>query len=122
MMQPLVIGDHVWGVIRVSPGDPLLVDRTGTRRVATTDPANRVIRISEEVMPPLYDRVLLHEAAHATMVEHGVTDLLSQLPTAWRIATEELLAWFLETHGLEVVDAVSASLGRGVCVDGICLA
>jgi hypothetical protein len=38
-----------------------------------------------------------------------------------RILAEELLAWFMENHAVEVVDAVSASLGRRVCVDGTCI-
>lgn len=69
----------------------------------------------------MHDRVLLHEAAHAAMHEAGVTELLAGEPDIRkRILAEELLAWFLETHAVEVVDAVSAHLGRGVCIDGIC--
>lgn len=112
----------MWRVVRVMPGDPLLIDRTGVMRIATTDPSSKVIRISNAVMPPLFDKVYLHEAAHAMMEEAGVTELLSQLPDyRQQIMTEELLAWFLETHAIEVIDAVSTSLGRPVCVDGTCL-
>ena len=78
-MKPLVIRGHVWRVVRVSPGDPFLIDRTGVPRLATTDPSTRTIRISSAVMPPLFDRVFLHEAAHAMMEEAGVNELLSQL-------------------------------------------
>lgn len=69
-----------------------------------------------DVMPPMFDRVYLHEAAHAIMEESGVNDLLGR-----GVYAEELLAWFLETHAIEVIDAVSMSLGRPVCVDGRCL-
>lgn len=91
-------------------------------RIATTDPTTRTIRISREVLPPLFDQVYLHEATHAIMEEAGVNDLLSQLPDErQQVLAEELLAWFLETHAIEVIDAVSSSLGRPVCVAGTCL-
>lgn len=121
-MRPLVIGNRVWRVARVAPGDPLLIDQTGTMRVATTDPVTRTIRISMDVMPPLFDQVFLHEAAHAIMEDAGVNDLLRQLPDDRQtVLAEETLAWFLETHAIEAIDAVSRSLGRPVCVSGICM-
>lgn len=120
-MGPLIIRGRVWRVVRVSPGDPFLIDRTGVPKLATTDPSDKVIRISKAVPVNMFDQVYLHEAAHAAMTEAGITDLLSQLPRSRRIAAEELLAWFLENHAIEVVDAVSSSLGRHVCVDGTCL-
>lgn len=120
-MRPLIIGGHVWRVVRVSPGDPFLIDRTDTQRMATADASTRTIRMSSAIPVHMSDRVLLHEAAHAAMHEAGVTDLLAGEPDARkRILAEELLAWFLETHAVEVVDAVSSHLGRGVCVEGIC--
>lgn len=119
-MLPLVIRGHVWGVIRVSPGDPLLVDRTGVPRLATTDPTSRVIRVSSAVPPDMLDRVLLHEATHAIMEEAGINDLLRQLPCG-PVLSEETLAWFLESHAVEAVDAVGRMLGRMVCVDDTCL-
>lgn len=113
-MRPLVIRGHVWRVVRVKPGDPLLVDVTGVPRLATADSRARIIRISTSTPVDMFDRILLHEVAHAVMAESGVSDLLSVLP-------EELLAWFLETHGIEVLNATIDSLGRGVCVDGLCI-
>ena len=60
----------------------------------------------------MLDRVLLHEVAHAVMWEAGISQSLP---------AEELLAWFLETHSIEVLSATIAALGRGVCVDGLCI-
>lgn len=62
----------------------------------------------------MFDQVYLHEAAHAAMEESGMNALSLGIPT------EELLAWFMETHAIEVVNAVSRSLGRMVCVSGSC--
>ena len=92
------------------------------RRVATTDPTGKVIRISEDVPADLFDQIYLHEAAHAMMWETGVTDTLRQVAEGRRqVIAEEFLAWLLEHHAIEVVDAVSRSLGRRVCVNGTCL-
>lgn len=77
--------------------------------------------MSDAIPVDLRDQVLLHEAAHAAMEDSGVNKLLSEeRDVRKRILAEELLAWFLETHAVEVVDAVSSYLGRGVCVNGIC--
>lgn len=70
----------------------------------------------------MFDQVYLHEAAHAMMVDAGIIDLLHQLPEdRGQVMIEEMLAWFMERHGIEIIDAVSASLDRPVCVSGICL-
>lgn len=70
----------------------------------------------------MFDKVFMHEAAHAMMDEAGVTELLEQLPDGrQQILIEELLAWFLETYGIEVIDATIRSLGRPVCIDDICI-
>lgn len=120
-MRPLVIRGNVWRVVRVSPGDPFLIDRTGTLRIATTDPVTKTIRISKTVLPPMFDQVYLHEAAHAAMTENNVPELLSVVvDDNSQVLTEELLAWFLESHGIEVVNAVSESLGRPVCMNNLC--
>ena len=90
-------------------------------RIATTDPTSRTIRISWDVLPPLFDKVYLHEAAHATMDAARIPDLLSVVAGgSSQVFLEELLAWFLESHAIEVIDAVSRSLGRPVCVGNIC--
>lgn len=64
----------------------------------------------------------MHEIAHAVMVESKLTDLLAEA-TAERqqVFLEELLAWFLESHAVEVIDIANQSLGRPVCVDGACI-
>ena len=73
-------------------------------------------------MPHLFDQVYLHEASHAMMEDVGVNDFLQRLPDKrQQVLAEEMLAWFLEHHAIEVIDAVSASLGRPACVSGLCM-
>ena len=121
-MRPPVIAGHVWRVVRVLPGDPSLVDRTGMPKLATSDPGTRTISLSTSIPPEMFDKVYLHELAHAVMYEHGVTELLSGVFDAEaRVLVEELLAWFLEAHSIEVITAASMSVGRGVCIEGRCI-
>lgn len=120
-MGPVVIGGNVWRVVRVSPGDPFLIDRTGSRRIATADISTRTIRISEDVEPPLLDRVVIHEISHAIMHEHGIDGLLAYaVDGRSRILAEELMAWFMESHAMQAIAAASSVLGRMACVDGLC--
>lgn len=121
-MRPIVINGDVWMVIRVQAGDPRLIDRTGMSRLATTDPKSRTISISESVRPPLLDKVMLHEVAHAITVSWG---LLPQVRSdALRgdiIGVEEWSAQLIENHAIEAIRAASDVLGRSVCIYGSCL-
>lgn len=118
-MIPIVIRGNLWRVVRAQPGDPLLVDWTGTPRLATSDPRSRTIRISTSTPIAMFDRVLLHEVSHAIMWESGLSDLLAHASGSGTM--EELLAWFLESHSIEAIVLTSSALGRGVCVDGTCI-
>lgn len=89
---------------------------------ATTEPATRTIFLNENLTPPLLDRVLLHEVAHATTVSWN---LLEQMRTAtprdsW-VPVEEWAAQLVEGHSIEAIAAASRVLGRPVCVLGTCM-
>jgi len=121
-VRPFVVNGEVWRVVRVPAGDPSLIDRTDTPRLATTDPATRTISVLESVMPPLLDRVMLHEAAHAITVSRGLLGRMrSVVPTSAWVPVEEWAAQLVEGHAIEAVAAASRSLGRPVCVDGTCM-
>ena len=121
-MKPVLINGELWQVNRVSPGDPLLVDRTGALCIATTDPINKSINISINVVPPLLDKVLLHEVAHAITVSHGLLGpLRAFLPPELWVLVEEWSVELLEKHSIEAIIVTSESLGRPICVSGQCL-
>ena len=120
-MRPFVINGDVWRVVRVPAGDARLTDRTGIERLATTDPATRTVCVSESVMPPLLDRVMLHEIAHAITLSWGLLGRLrSGIPANAWVPTEEWAAQLMEGHAIEAVAAASRALGRPVCIDGLC--
>jgi len=121
-MLPVLIDGDLWRVERVSPDSPFLIDRTGNIKLATTDPVDKVIRVSSELSLPLFDKVLVHEMAHAIMVSHGLLGPLRANidPDYWTFV-EEWSAGFMEKHALEAVILTSKSLGRPLCIGGYCI-
>jgi len=120
-MRSIVINGDVWRVIRVPAGDPRLIDRTGTYRLATTDPRSRTISISESVQPPLLDKVLLHEVAHAITVSYGLLEpMRKSVPRGAWVPTEEWAVQLVENHAIEALRLSRRVLGRPVCVRGSC--
>jgi hypothetical protein len=120
-MRPVAIDGEVWQVNLVSPGNPLLVDRTGRLRLATTDPETRSISISAQLLPPMLDRVLLHEMAHAITISHNLLPIIRyEIPDEYWVLVEEWSAELLEKHSMEAIALASESLGRPLCIMGHC--
>ena len=120
-MFPFSVNGEVWRVVRVPAGDPRLVDRTGGSKLAVTDEETRTVSVLDTLRPPLLDRVVLHEVAHAVTVSHGL------LPEVRRgtlsgdvIGVEEWAAQLVENHAIEALQAARTALGRPVCVRGEC--
>lgn len=120
-MFPFTVNGDVWRVIRVPAGDPRLIDRTGGSKLAVTDEGTRTVSILESLRPPLLDKVVLHEVAHAITVSWG---LLPEVRKDTRdgdiIGVEEWAAQLVENHALEALDAAKTALGRPVCIRGLC--
>lgn len=120
-MKPFTVNGEVWRVARVKPGDPSLIDKTGEYRLATTDPKNRSVYILEDLKPPLLDKVLLHEVAHAVAVSYDLIDSLREIaPETFWDAIEEWSVRMVEKYGIEAAEAASVSLGRPICIGGYC--
>lgn len=81
-----------------------------------------MIWLDGSLRPPMLDRVLLHEVAHAVTVSRGLLPPLGRMVASGdRIGAEEWAAQLVEGHAIEAIDAASSVLGRPVCVDGSCL-
>lgn len=120
-MSAIVINGDVWRVVRVPADDPRLIDRTSKSRLATTDPRSHVICISESVVPPLLDRVLIHEVSHAITVSYGLLGPLREaIPTQAWVPSEEWAVQLVENHAIEALRLSRKVLGRPVCVRGSC--
>lgn len=120
-MTEIVLNGDPWGVLRVPAGAPSLVDGGGVERLGTTDPVRRLIAVRNDLVPPMLDRVMLHEVAHAVSVSWGM------LPTARKALrgdislADEFVAQLIENHAVEAIVATSAALGRPVCIGGVCV-
>ena len=120
-MYPFVINGDVWRVARVPAGDPSLIDRTGGAKLAVTDSLDRKIYVRDDLTPPLLDRVMLHEVAHAVTVSWGLLpQVRSDTLRGDIIGVEEWAAQLVENHAMEAVQAARRALGRPVCVRGLC--
>ena len=120
-MRPFVINSDLWRVVRVPAGDPRLIDRTGSERMATTDQRGMTIYLLDTLRPPLLDRVMLHEVAHAITVSWGLLPRVrSDTLRGDVVGVEEWAAQLVENHAMEAVQAASEALGRPVCVRGLC--
>lgn len=120
-MYPFVINGDVWRVARVPAGDPSLIDRTDTPRLAVTDARDRTVYVRNDLTPPLLDRVVLHEVAHAITVSCGLLpDVRSGVMRGDIIDVEEWAAQLVENHAMEAVQAARRALGRPICVRGLC--
>jgi hypothetical protein len=120
-VRPFVINGDVWRVIRVPAGDPSLIDRTGGAKLAVTDSLDRAIYVRDDLVPPLLDRVMLHEAAHAITVSWGLLPKVrSDALRGDIIGVEEWAAQLVENHAMEAVQAARRALGRPICVRGLC--
>ena len=120
-MYPFVINGDVWRVARVPAGDPSLIDRTGDAKLAVTDSLGRTIYVRDDLLPPLLDRVMLHEVAHAITVSWGLLpEVRSGVVRGDIIDVEEWSAQLVENYAMEAVQAARMALGRPICVRGLC--
>lgn len=120
-MRPFVINGETWGVARVSAGDPRLIDRTDRPKLAVTDSREKMIYVRDDLRPPLLDKVMLHEVAHAVTVSWGLLGYVRErVPREHLVDVEEWAVQLVENHALEAVQAATIALGRPICVRGLC--
>lgn len=112
-MTGFVLNGLFWRVLYVPWDSDDLVDRTGTLRLATTDPNSRIIRLSDRLSGTLKSRVLIHEIGHATMVSYNLITELHRMvrPEKW-IEAEEWVCNILADYGMTVYDRASKVLGN----------
>lgn len=102
-----------WAVRRVAPDDPVLVDRTGTLTVATTDPVTHEVCVDRTLRGEFLSRVLVHELGHCALFSYGLIDGLRRMvrPAYWDEA-EEWVCNFLADYGTRVLETAWDLLGE----------
>lgn len=102
----------VWSVIDVPDESSILVDRTGRKTVAVTDPSVHTIFMSSNLHGYFRQKVLIHEMGHCLLVSYDlITDIHRWVrPSDW-IEVEEWICNLFANYGLEVFANAYAILG-----------
>lgn len=64
MLTRFVLNNYIWKIRTVPADSPYLVDRQGVLTVATTDPDELCVFLSEELTGNFKKRVIAHEMGH----------------------------------------------------------
>lgn len=93
----------LWHVKEVDPNSPKLIDRTGTRTVATTDPINHIVNIAKTLKGDFYNTVLIHELGHCTLVSFDLLNYIHErVPKEYWVDIEELICNIIADYGLKI--------------------
>lgn len=96
---------YLWRVFFVEEYSPLLVDRTGRRTVATTDPSTLSVYLSNSLYGDFLIKVILHEIGHCALFSFGLLDDIHRIviPQYW-IFAEESICNFMADYGKMIFD------------------
>lgn len=102
---------------RVPANHGALIDRTGNRCLATTDPKTMTIYASDWLRGGMLDRVLIHEMAHCVIWSYGLFPEIRAFTRPDRqIQAEEWICNFLADYGLEVFNDFKKVMGRDAII------
>ena len=90
----------------------MLVDRTGTLTVATTDPSTLTIYISNAIHGSFLTRVVIHELGHCAIYSFNLLDDIHRMvyPDMW-VEAEEWVCNFIADYGLAIFNSAYDILG-----------
>lgn len=111
-MEHFYMNGYLWRVFFVDPNSELLVDRTNTYRIATTDPVTYCIYLSDALEGDLLNKVLIHELGHCAMISfHLLDDIHRMVKRKYWIEAEEWVCNFLADYGLRIFATAYDILG-----------
>lgn len=95
----------LWHVKTVDPHHPELMDRTGKLCLATTNPIEYCLYLSNRLSGTLFARVLIHELGHCAMVSFHLLDEIHRIvPPEYWIEAEEFICNFIADYGLKIFE------------------
>ena len=112
-MKWFSMNGYLWHICYVEPDDPMLVDRTGTLTVATTDPSTLRVYISRELDGSFLTRVLIHELGHCALFSFNLIDDIHRMarPDHW-VEAEEWICNFIADYGMKIFSTAYEVLGE----------
>ena len=103
---------YLWRVYIVPANSPELVDRTGERRVATTDGRTHCIYLSNQLQGNFLITVLVHELGHCIMISYNLLyDIHKMVKPEFWIDAEEWICNFIADYGLKIFSVAYSLLG-----------
>lgn len=110
-MNAFWMNGYLWHIQYVPPKSPVLYDRTGEQRVATTDPNTRCVYVSNQLSGDFLRRVLTHELSHCAMISFDlIGDLNGYLSSQDEIGMEEWICNFVADYGRSIFRIVDEHL------------
>lgn len=102
-----------WSIWTVDQNDPMLVDRTNTLTVATTDPVTLTVYISDRLRGNFLVNVLIHELGHCALYSFGLLEEIHRVvyPEYW-IEAEEWICNFISDYGMQIFNALKDVVGN----------
>lgn len=108
-----VMNGYEWHILRVDPNDPRLVDRTRNVRLATTDPNDLCVYLSNELSGEMLTRVLIHELGHCAIFSYGLEREIHRfVKRRYWVEAEESICNFLADYGRIIFNRAAEVLGR----------
>lgn len=108
-----VMNGYEWHILRVDPNDPRLVDRTRNIRLATTDPNDLCVYLSNELSGEMLTRVLIHELGHCAIFSYGLEHEIHRfVKRRYWVEAEESICNFLADYGRIIFNRVAEVLGK----------
>lgn len=103
---------YIWNIRLVKENDKRLIDRTGSKTVATTDPINHAIYLSENLHGNFLMTVLIHELGHCALFSfHLIPEIRKMTYPEYWIDMEELICNILADYGSRVFQIAYSYLG-----------
>lgn len=102
-MKQFQMNGNIWTVKTVYPFDPMLVDRTNTLTIGTTDPNTGTVYLSKRLQGDLKTKVLIHELGHCALCSYNLLDDIHRMvyPEYW-IDAEEWICDFIANYGFSI--------------------
>lgn len=112
VLKRFIINNSIWRVVTVPTDSEYLWDRTGNLTVATTDPKEHCIFVSESIYGDFLLRVIIHEITHVVLWEYKIIEKIHMycLPE-FRISMEEEICNILADYGRMVYETAYMVLG-----------
>lgn len=114
-MKSFYMNGYLWHVKYTNPFDDKLVDRTQKLRVATTDPYDLCVYLSQELEGDFLNKVLIHELGHCTMFSFGLLyDIHRMVKPEYWIDAEEWICNFIADYGTYIFNIACNMLGKDI--------